>query len=165
MKQIILVALLSLMIMECGADSASPKPEESLSADQVAKQIASLRGLIIPAEGTTRADVDAVFGEPEVTKALIGKGSATMYPMHSYQLLAPERGQVFRTYLYITYRNDKVHFAGMNHACVTKGKRLFRDPPELVLREKDREDRAVLADLLEIKKKYEGKLKDALWNK
>jgi len=83
-----------------------------------------------------------------------------MYPMHSYKLLHPKAGQQFRAYLYVTFRNDKAHFVGINHACVTKGMTALPDPEWVA-----RENQAVLIDLTEIKKNYESKLKDASWNK
>ncbi len=159
MKQIIVAALLSLAITGCQAADTGPASAKSLAPEEVSAQIASLRELIIPCKGTARADVDAVFGEPEVTKELKGKGSAAMYPMHSYQLLPPKQGQEFRAFLYVTYRNDKAHFVGINHICTVKGRAYPADPKEL-----ESEDRLVLADLLEIKKKYDSKLRDASWN-
>lgn len=83
-----------------------------------------------------------------------------MYPMHSHQLPPSKQGQEFRAFLYVTYRNDKARFVGINHVCVVKGRDKDPEPEELA-----RENRLVLADLIEIEKKYETKLKDASWNK
>jgi len=160
MKQIIVAALLGLAIIGCRTDNQTPEQKQSLSPEQVTEEIASLRKFIIPPKGATLVDVNAVFGKPIVTKELSGKGSAAMYPMHSYKLLHPKPGQQFRAYLYVTFRNDKAYFVGINHTCVAKGRAIPADPKEL-----ESENRLVLADLLEIKKKYESKLKDALWNK
>jgi hypothetical protein len=160
MKEIIVTAYLSLAITGCQVPDRAPSPADSLSPDQVTAQVASLRKLMIPPKGASKADVDAVFGEPKETKELKGKGSAAMYPMHSYQLLPPKQGQEFRAFLYVTYKNDKAHFVGINHVCVIKGRYKEPEPDE-----RDRENRLVLADLLEIKEKYETKLNDASWNK
>jgi hypothetical protein len=160
MKQIIVTALLSLAISGCKTADNTRTSQPSLSPEEVTAEIASLRKVIVPPNGWNKADVDWVFGAPEETKELNGKGSTAMYPMHSYQLIPPKQGQQFRAFLYVTYRNDKVHFAGINHMCVVKGRYKEPEPDEL-----DREHRFVLTDLLEIKKKYEHKLKDATWNK
>jgi len=53
---------------------------------------------------------------------------------------------------------------GINHICVIKNR---TESLNCIKRQKDieKENRRVLADLIEIKKKYESKLKNASWNK
>jgi len=55
---------------------------------------------------------------------------------------------------------NKVYMAGIYHMCVLKGRLYKTDPAEL-----EAENRLVLDDLIEIKKKFQDKLKDAPWNK
>ncbi len=135
------------------------RPQPS-NPEQVAEQIASLRKFIIPPKGTSKTDVDAVFGTPERIEKLTGKGSPASFPQHRYHLLPPKSGQGFRARLRVTYRNDKAHFIGINHLCIIHGRYKAPLPAELA-----RENRLVLADLLEIKTKYEYKLRAASWNK
>ena len=163
MKWIMLAALLSLIVAGCQTDTTSPKVTRVLSAGQVNEQIAGLRKLIIPPEGTGKTAIDAVFGQATVVQKRT-KGGRYVSPVHIYQLLSPERGQDSRAILFVTYKEGKAHFVDINHMCVTKGRPIFADPKKFTA-EREAENRLVLFDLLEIKKKYEDKLKDAVWNK
>jgi hypothetical protein len=91
--------------------------------ERTTEEISALQKRIIPPKGTTKEDVDAVYGVPEEVKELKGKGSKIDYPMHVYQLLAPRKKEEFRAFLYVTYRNGVVAMAGINHMCVTKNRR------------------------------------------
>jgi len=163
MMRTILTVLLGLAIAGCRPDRGSVESNQMLSPEQVAGEIAALRQLIIPPGGTSKADIDAVFGEPREIEEPNGKGQAGMYPMHIYQLLPPRAGHNFRAFLHITYRDGKAHSVGINHACVRKGMPQRRGDAE---RERHaRENHLVLADLIEIKRKYEVKLMRAAWNR
>ena len=168
MKQFIITVLLSLVITGCRGKDKMSDTAESLSPEEVNAQIESLNKLIIPLKGISKAEVDAVYGVPNETREPGIKGSAYMYPMHTYQLLAPKQRQEFRAFLYVTYKDDKVEYIGIKHYCVAKNRAIYlQDSPEQIRQQQEIDDEnvRVLADLIEIQKKYENKLKDAPWNK
>jgi hypothetical protein len=168
MKQIIIVALCSFVIIGCHNKGKTSSSVESLSPEEVNSQIESLRKFIIPTKGASKEDVDTVFGVPKEIKGPPTKGSTVDYPMHTYQLLSPEKGQEFRAFLYVTYKDDNVTYIGINHYCVAKGRPLYRSGSTENIRQQkeiEGENIQVLDDLIEIKKKYENKLKNASWNK
>ena len=138
------------------------KPDEG---EATRKEIAVLQARLLPPAGTKKEKVDAVYGVPREVKEFV-KGSATDYPMHVYQLLAPRRGEEFRAYLHITYRDGVVWRAGINHICVVKNRALYRPGPEAdkQAKEIERENLQVLADLKEIDVKFGEKLKHFDWN-
>ena len=84
--------------------------------------------MIIPPIGTTKNEIDEIFGQPQEVKELTGKGSNNMYPMHIYTLVLPENNQGFRAFLAVTYRDEnkdsiyEVYCAGINHVCVVKNR-------------------------------------------
>ncbi len=158
MKRIIIISLLSLVIIGCGGTNNTSVSLESLSPEEVNTEIESLREFIIPPKGVSKADVNTVFGVPEVINELTGKGSANMYPMHIYQLLSPKQGQEYRAYLQVTYEADKAKYISISHYCVVRGRATY--PKDEI----ERENRLVLEDLLEIKKNYGSELEDASWN-
>ena len=168
MKQIIVIAILSLVIIGCDETENTSISVESLSPEEVNAEIESFREFIIPPKGTSKADVDAIFGVPKETKELKGKGSPAHYPMHSYQLLDPKPKQDFRAFLYVSYKDDKVTFIGINHMCVLKSRGYAPQGSPLQIKQQqeiDMENLHVLEDLIEIKEKYKSKLKNASWNK
>jgi len=118
MKQIPLIVLLTVALTARGQGPSAPEAVEA--------QIEALREVIIPTKGTPKAEVEAVYGVGRETKELRGKGSAVHYPMHSYNLLPAKRGQDFRAFLYVTYREGKVHYVGINHICVVKNRVINR---------------------------------------
>jgi len=152
---IITVVILGAVIC-LRAEPSAPTSEAAL----VNLLIASLQQTIVPPKGTHRADVDAVFGEPREEKELKGKGSSASYPMHIYQLLPASKRQEFRSFLCVTYRDDIIRFAGINHYAVANNRDVQPSPQELA-----RENRRVLIDLLEIQDKFSEQLKKASWNK
>jgi hypothetical protein len=129
--------------------------------NQLDAQIAGLRAIIIPPTGASMADVEAVFGRPNVTDDIDinRKATAKASRKDTFQLLPPNGMEEFRAFLQVTYKDGKVSATDMNHMCVVKGRTLPHDPKEL-----EAENRQVLADLIEIKKKYEVKLRTASWN-
>lgn len=129
-------------------------------------EIAGLQARLLPPAGTKKEKVDAVYGVPQKVKDRGIKGSATNYPMHVYQLLAPRRGEEFRAYLYITYRDGLVWRAGINHICVVKNRVFYGPGPEAdkQAKEIEGENLQVLADLKEIDVKFGEKLKRSDWN-
>jgi hypothetical protein len=168
MKQVIVLVLFSLVIAGCLKNDNITGSTEILSPEEVNAQIENLRKLIIPPKGVSKADVDAVFGVPKEITESDGKGTAGMYPMHTYQLLKPEQGREFRAFLYVTYENNKVKYAGINHCCVSKNRVIYpQGSPEQIAQqhEIDTENVHVLADLTEIQQLYGYRLKTASWNK
>lgn len=160
--------MFSLAITGCRDGDRAGKPGRPLSPDQVRERIAELRKQIIPPRGTPRTDVDAVFGTPKEIKELRGKGSKAHYPMHTYQLLPPRDGLPFRAFLYVTYRDGKVRRAGINHVCAIKGRVGYEiGSPERLREQKEieAENVNVLAELIEIREKREGRLRGAAWNR
>ena len=157
----ITIVLCSLIVFPASASLA----DQSVTVND---QIAELNRFIIPPSGTEKADVDAIYGEPEETKELHGKGSATDYPMQTYQLFPLVDGRVFRAFLYVTYRDGRVWRAGINHSVVIKN-RADNEPgtPENVRQKEEieRENRQVLTDLQDIRDRFAGKLKSVSWNK
>jgi len=156
------------MKVENREQASKPAIAKNETPDQINEEIASLRKIIIPPEGVRKTDVDAVFGRPRKSKKLKGKGQKKMYPMHSYQLLPPKDGQAFRAFLYVTYRKGKVRYIGINHRVVWKNRvRYLTGSPGEIQQQRaiEAENVRVLADLIEIQKKFEDKLKDASWNR
>lgn len=123
-------------------------------------RIATLRKTIIPPEGTARADVDAVYGQPTEEKKLKGKGSHVMFPRHVYNLLPAANGQEFRARLNVTYKEGVIRFADIHHQAVFDNRDAPPSPDEQA-----RENRQMLEDLLEIQEKYSRQLPKATWNR
>ncbi len=147
----VLVALIGL---------AAEPPSPSLVDSQIETLIATLNLMIIPPKGTARSEVDAVYGQPTEEKDLRGKGSATMYPMHVYALLPAAKGQEFRAFLYVTYKDGVIRFTGINHYAVVQNRDFQPHADEVA-----KENRRVLVDLLEIQEKYIEQLPKASWNR
>jgi hypothetical protein len=169
MKQIIVIAILSLVIIGCRKTDVMSTSVESLSPEEVNSQIANLRKFIIPPKGLNKVEVDAIFGVPEEIKERPSGGIILFnFPLHIYQLLEPEQNQEFRAFLYVNYKDDKVAFSSINHYCVAKNRVIYPEGSPAQIKEQkaiDGENRLVLEDLIEIQKKYENKLKNASWNK
>jgi hypothetical protein len=169
MKQIIIVALCSFVIIGCHNMGKTLSSVESLSPEEVNAQIESLRKFIIPTKGVSKTEVDAIFGVPEEIKERPSGGIILFnFPLHIYQLIEPEQNQEFRAFLYVNYKDDKVAFSSINHYCVAKNRAIYPEGSPSQIKEQkaiDGENRLVLEDLIEIQKKYENKLKNASWNK
>lgn len=161
MKQTTLLFLLTLVLAGCKADTKTPDKEPPETQKQVRQEIATLREVIIPSKGTAKSEIEAVFGEGKVIEEPNGKGARYKYPMHKYQLLPKKKGQQFRSFLCVTYREKNARFVGINHSCVVKGRPVGKPAAEEIAREK----RRVLNNLTEIKKKYSSELNKASWNK
>jgi hypothetical protein len=131
------------------------------------EEIAALQKRIIPPKGTTKEDVDAVYGVPEEVKELKGKGLKTNYPMHVYELLPPRKKEDFRAFLYVTYRNGVVGMAGINHMLIKNRPLSRRQGPEADKQKMEiaEENLRVLANLKEIEVKFGDGIKSASWNK
>jgi hypothetical protein len=161
MKLARILVVAASMLPGCGADDVAPPPVRTHAARASAPTIESLRRVIVPPNGTAKADVDAVFAAPRVSETLTGKGSSADYPMHTYVLLPPRPGAEFRAFLHVTYRDDRVYRAGINHLCVSKNLRI--DPGARV--DHAKEERGVLEDLLLIEETFGGRLSTASWNR
>jgi hypothetical protein len=156
-----------IVLLSFGAILSAAEKTEPSEAAEVANQIAKLNKMIIPPEGTEKAKVDAVYGEPKGIEELNGKGSPALYPIHIYRFLASKENQEFRAILYVSYRNEQVWKAGINHSCVLKNRAIYKDgSPEdqKQILEIENENKAVLIDLKEISEKYSEKLKRTSWN-
>jgi hypothetical protein len=149
MKSFLLLLVVPLGLCGCGPDDEAPAPAPRVSAPEPTNE--SLRRTIIPPTGTSKADVDAVYGTPRVLETLTSKGNPAYYPMHEYALLPPRSGSDFlRAFLYVTYRDDRVYRAGINHSCVSKN--LTIGPGDRV--DHAQEERGVKEDLLLIEKTF-----------
>ena len=137
---------------------------DSMSPEEVNAEIQNLHEFIIPPIGTSKADIDAVFGVPKEYKERPSGGIILYnFPLHTYQLLDPKPNQEFRAILCVNYKEDKVVLSSINHMCVVKNRVVSIQSPE---RQKaiEAENRHVLEDLIEIEKKYKKKLQKTSWN-
>ncbi len=162
MKTILLSMLLQVFLVAASSAAESSVPTEPVA---VADQIAKLNTLLIPPDGTDKADIDLVFGKPKEIKELKGKGSPVDYPMHIYELLPPIGKEEFRAFLYVTYRQGKVWRAGINHLCVTKNRYAGVIDDSKQKQEIERENQQALVNLQDIRNRFAEKLKAASWNK
>lgn len=161
----IIIAVLSFIAVLPAAERTAPT-----EGVKVEDQIAELEKMIIPPEGTEKANVDIIFGEPKEIKVTLAKVLSVKYPdlVYIYELLPPIGKQEFRAYLYIKCRNGKVWMPGINHLCVIKGRPIFmKGSPEEIRKKQEieLEKHEVLIDLNEIRDKFTEKLKSASWNK
>ena len=153
-----LITVLSIASVNAFANSPI-LPEKNMNY-KIEVLIETLRAKIVPPKGIPKSEIDKIFGEPEEIKKLKGKDSNIMYPMRTYQLLPPKENQDFRAFLYVTYKEKKVHFVDINYICVVKNYDLQPATQELA-----RENRKILIDLLEIYNEFHEKLETASWNK
>ena len=160
-----IVAVLSFIVVL----STVGRADESTGV-KADNQIAELNKLIIPPKGTGKPDVDAIYGDPKETKEPKpgGKGSATDYPMHTYEFFPRADGEGFRAFLYVTYRNGRVWLAGINHSVVMKNRMGYECGVPEDLKQKEeikQENQQVLIDLQDIRDRFAEKLRSAPWNK
>jgi len=121
--------------------------------------------LIVPPNGTDKADVDLVFGKPKEIKELDGKGSPADYPMHIYELLPPVGKEEFSAFLYVTYRQGKVWRAGINHLFVTKNRYSGVIQDTIPEQESGHENPQGPVQLRDIRKRFRQKPQRKSWNK
>jgi hypothetical protein len=178
MKQFAFIAFLNLVGVGFMANGETPVADNALSPDPVTERIANLRKVIIPPNGTSVAEVQAMFGEPTRVPGT-GKGeSPAEHPVHLYELLMPKDGtkgcalmygaDAYRAILSLDYVNGRVVKARIEHVCVAASRPIYAPgtrEDELQREAIAQEQRSALADLLEIRKKYEAKLKNATWNR
>jgi hypothetical protein len=169
------IKLLTLVTLSIGLFVAPSPADDYLihtETGPVADETAMLSAFIIPPAGTAKADVDSVYGEPKEYKEPPKiKASEDDYPMHTYTLLPPPVSPTdprARATLYITYRNDKVSKAGINHYFgvrnpVGRFPSMPEDPQEK--QRIENENQRTLIALKEINEKFADKLKTASWYK
>jgi hypothetical protein len=135
---------------------------EILAGHAAQEEIAALHRLLAPPKGTSRADVEAVYGPGRVIEEpSAGKGgSPGDYPMHLYVLLPGTTSEYARVTLYVTYEDGVLRRGGLNFLAVTKGRAGPAPHHELAF-----ENRAVLSDLRAVRDKYGGVLARAPWTR
>lgn len=140
---------------------------------QVHVQEARLEKIIIPPNGTSLSDVEAVYGKSSVndpSKIVKGKREV-LYWLHL--LPVPKRGLDFRAMLLMRVENDKTVESGINHWCRAKNRKSIIIPHDAKSRQEYKsiqaqlqaEEGGVLEDLLQIQDRYSQDLKTASWNR
>ena len=136
-----------------------------LTREEVRKEMGRLTSILTPAEGTPRAEVDAAFGVPRVVQTQpVKMHQLKGGPVHAYELLEPGRGQYFRLRLRVTYSEGEVDESALaqwrvvNRVFAHEGTERAREQAKEI----EREDRRVLADLIEACELHKGEIKPPL---
>ncbi|MBI5359882.1 MAG: hypothetical protein HZA48_04785 [Planctomycetes bacterium] len=165
MRNYIIIFIILFACVGCGNGGNELKPNTNLS---VKEKIAELEHLIVPTTGTEKGDVDSIYGTPGEIKEPNGKYVPADYPMHEYELLPPAEGQKFCAKLYVTYQENKVWRAEVNHLCVVKGRIAYKDDSPEARKQNEEieaEETAVLKNLTEIFEKFYLNLQNASWGR
>ena len=133
-------------------------PDEFLESDSIAS-----RGCVNSETRDRTRNRARNLGRTEEELRRGAKGVSALYPMHFYDLLPPKGRAKSRAFLYVTYRNDAVFRAGINHYGVIKGRRAGGPRTAAHERALRVEQQRVLLDLEAIREKYRVQLGEAAW--
>jgi hypothetical protein len=141
MKRIAPILLPVIFIAAC-AEPEPFSPGYHIPREEIGPRTDILRSLIIPTNGINKQAVDDVYGKAKPVPAL-----SDAYGLQRFDYrLHPG------VFLILTCHNDMIEDAVLHHMCQTYSVNL----PEM--------ERRILLELIQIKTKYEDKLKTAQWN-
>jgi hypothetical protein len=134
-----------------------------LDIPEVTESIAAFERIILPPEGSSRDDIEAVYGPPQ-RQGDPSKPYSKRYSRYDSYTLLPHPALGFKTVLLIEYDKDITKSSFLNHMCVLNGRFAEPNGPDDELLEEFREEKiSVLHNLVEIYQSYRKKLNNAKW--